>query len=70
MAQAVDLVVDRGVLFNVCVGRSDIGLVLLIIVIGDKILDRVMREELAQLGAELRGKCFIVCEQDVYKRQS
>ena len=62
VAQAVDLVVDRGVLFNVGVGRSDIGLGLVIIVITHKILDRVMREELAQLGAELRGKCFIVCE--------
>ena len=62
VAQAVDLVVDGRVLFDIGVGRGDIRLGLVIVVIGDEILDRIVREELAQLGAELRGKRFIVCE--------
>ena len=46
MAEALDLVVDRRVLLDVGVGLRDIGLWLVVVVIGDEVLDGVAREEL------------------------
>ena len=62
MAQAVDLIVDRGVLFNIGIGRGDVCLGLIIVVIGDKVFHRIVRKKLAQLGAELCGKGFVMGE--------
>src|SRR6185503_1362452 len=59
-AQAVDLVVDRGVLLDVEVLRRDVGLRLVVVVVGDEVLDRVVGEELAELVAELRRKGLVV----------
>ena len=42
MAQPVDLVVDRRVLLDVRVGRGDVGLGLVVVVVGDEVLDRVV----------------------------
>ena len=64
MAQAVDLVVDSGVLLDIGIGRSDVRLRLIVIIVGDEILDGVVREEFAQLGAQLRGERFIVREHE------
>ena len=60
MAQAVDLVVDRGVLLDVEVLGRDVGLGLVVVVVGDEVLDRVLGEELAELVAELRGQRLVV----------
>ena len=60
VAQAVDLVVDRGVLLDVEVLRRDVGLGLVVVVVGDEVLDRVLGEELAELVAELRGERLVV----------
>ena len=60
VAQALDLVVYGAVLFDKCIGVRDIRLGLVIVVVGDKILDRVIREKLAELRAQLRGERFIV----------
>ena len=60
MAQAVDLVVDRGVLLDVEVLRRDVGLGLVVVVVGDEVLDPVVGEELAELVAELRGEGLVV----------
>ena len=60
VAQAVDLVVDRGVLLDVEVLRGDVGLGLVVVVVGDEVLDRVLGEELAELVAELRGQRLVV----------
>ena len=60
VAQAVDLVVDRGVLLDVEVLRRDVGLGLVVVVVADEVLDLVLGEELAELVAELRGERLVV----------
>ena len=60
VAEAVDLVVDRGVLLDVEVLRRDVGLGLVVVVVGDEVLDRVVGEELAELVAELRRQRLVV----------
>ena len=42
VAEAVDLVVDRGVLLDVEVAARDVGLRLVVVVVGDEVLDRVV----------------------------
>jgi hypothetical protein len=58
--QAVDLVVDRAVLLDVEVLRRYVGLGLVVVVVGDEVLDRVLREELAELVAELSRQRLVV----------
>ena len=60
MAQPVDLVVDGAVLFNVGIRGRDVGLRLIIVVIGYEILHRIFRKKLPELGAQLRGQGFVV----------
>ena len=60
MAKPVDLLVDGAVLLNIGICGRDIGLWLVIVVIGNKILYRVVRKKLAELGAKLCGQRFIV----------
>ena len=60
VAQAVDLVVDRGVLLDVEVLGRDVGLGLVVVVVGDEVLDLVVGEELAELVAELGGERLVV----------
>ncbi len=55
-----DVVVLRGVLLDVEVGLRDVRLRLVVVVVGDEVLDRVLREELAELVAELRGERLVV----------
>ncbi len=54
VAHLVDLVVDVGVFGDVGVGARDVGLGLVVVVVRDEVLDGVAREELLELGAELR----------------
>ena len=54
VAQALNFVVDGRVLFNICVRVRDVRLGLIVVVVGDKILDGVLREKLAEFRAELR----------------
>ena len=60
MAKAVDVVVPRAVLLDVEVGLRDVRLRLVVVVVGDEVLDRVRREELAELVAELSGERLVV----------
>ena len=60
MAEAIDLVVDRRVLLDVEVLRRHVRLRLVVVVVADEVLDRVVREELAELVAELRGERLVV----------
>ena len=46
VAQPVDVVVDRGVLLDVEIGLRDVRLGLVVVVVGDEVLDGVVREEL------------------------
>ena len=59
MAHAVDLFVHRQVLLDIGVGARDIGFGLVVIVIGDEILDGVVREEALELAIELRGQRLV-----------
>ena len=60
MAQPVDLLVDRRVLLDVEVLGRDVGLGLVVVVVGDEVLDRVVGEERAELVAQLRGQRLVV----------
>ncbi len=59
-AHAVDLVVDRRLLLDVGVGRRDVGLGLVVVVVADEVLDGVVGEEAAELLAELRRQRLVV----------
>ena len=59
VAHAVDLLVDVGFLLDIGVGARDVGLRLIIVVVGDEILDRVVGEEALELAVELRGQRLV-----------
>ena len=59
MAHAVDLLVDGGFLLDIGVGARDIGLGLVIIVVGDEIFDRVVGKEALELAVELRRERLV-----------
>ena len=59
VAEPVDLVVDRGVLLDVGVGRGDVGLGLVVVVVADEVLDPVVGEELAELVGQLGGERLV-----------
>ena len=59
VAHAVDLLVDRRILLDIGVGARNVGFGLVVIVIGDEILDRVVREEAPELAIELRGERLV-----------
>ena len=58
--QALDLLVDRRILLDVRIGAGDVSLRLVVIEIGDEVLDRVFGEELLELRVELGGEGLIV----------
>ena len=60
MAQPVDLLVDRRVLLDVEVPARNVGLGLVVVVVGDEVLDRVAWEIRAELVAQLRGQRLVV----------
>ena len=55
----LDVVVDRCVLLDVGVGGGDVGFRLVVVVVGDEVLDGVVGEELAHLAVELRGQGLV-----------
>ena len=59
VAQLVDLVVDRGVLLDVCVRGRQVRLGLVVVVVGDEVFHGVVREELAELAVELRRERLV-----------
>ena len=61
-AQFVYLVVDGEVLFYIGIGYRDVGLRLVIIVVGDEILYGVVREKGLEFAVELRCERFVVAE--------
>ena len=60
VAQAVDLLVDRRVLLDVEVPAGDVRLGLVVVVVGDEVLDGVAREERPELVAQLGGQRLVV----------
>ena len=59
MAHAVDLLVDRRFLLDIGVAARDVGLRLVVVVVGDEILDRVVGEEFLELAVELRRQRLV-----------
>jgi hypothetical protein len=59
MAHAVDLLVDRGFLLDVGVGARNVGFRLVVVVVGDEILDRVVGKERLELSVELGGERLV-----------
>ena len=59
VAHPVDLLVHQGVLGDVGVGRRDVRLGLVVVVIAHEVLHRVLREELAKLRVELRRQRLV-----------
>ena len=57
--QPLDLVVDRRVLLDVGVRLRDVRLGLVVVVVGDEVLDRVVRQQLAELGGQLRREGLV-----------
>ena len=60
VAQPVDLLVDGRVLLDVEVLAGDVGLGLVVVVVGDEVLDRVAREVGPELVAQLGGQRLVV----------
>ena len=59
MAHAVDLLVDRAFLLDVGVGARHVGFGLVVVVVGDEVLDRVVGEEALELAVELGGQRLV-----------
>src|SRR5208337_2046552 len=62
--QLVELIVDGRLLLDINVPRRNIGLRLVVIVVGDEVLDGVVREEGLELVIELRRQRLIVRENE------
>ena len=61
VAHAVDLFVQGRIFFDVGVGFGDIGLGLVIIVVGDKVFDMVVGKKLFHFRIKLGGQNFVRC---------
>ena len=59
VAQALHLLVDRGVLLDVGVRLRDVRLGLVVVVVRDEVLDRVVRQQLAELVGQLGGQRLV-----------
>ena len=59
VAHAVDLLVDGAFFLDIGVGARNVGLRLVVVVIGDEIFDRVVGEERLELAVELRGQRLV-----------
>ena len=59
-AEALDLLVDRGIFFDVGVGARDVGLRLVVVEVADEIFDRIVGEELFEFRVKLRSEGFVV----------
>ena len=55
----LDVLVDRCVFLDVRIRRWDVCLGLVVIVVGDEVLDVIFREKLAHLTVELSGEGFV-----------
>ena len=60
----LDVLVDRRVLLDEQVALRHVGLGLVVVVVADEVLDRVLREELAELAVQLRGQRLVGREHD------
>jgi len=63
-AQPLNLLVDVGILLDVQIVPGNVRLRLVVVVIGNKVLDDIMGKELAELGIELGSKRLVVREDE------
>ena len=63
-AHLLDVLVDRAVLLDEEIALRHVGLGLVVVVVADEVLDRVLREELAELAVELRRQRLVGREDD------
>ena len=60
VAEPVDLLVYVRLFLDISVGLRDVRLGLIVVVVADEILDRVVREEILELGGKLGGERLVV----------
>ncbi len=58
--ERLDVLVDRRVLFDVEIGRGHVRFGLVVVVVGDEVLDRVVGQELLEFAVELSGQRLVV----------
>ena len=63
-AHLLDVLVDRAVLLDEQVALRHVGLGLVVVVVADEVLDRIAREELAELAVQLGGQRLVGREHD------
>ena len=63
-SEAVDLLVDRGILLDEDVALRNVGLGLVVVVVADEVVDGVVWEEVAKLGVELGSQRLVVGEHE------
>ncbi len=63
-AQAVDVLVDRGVFLDVDVALRDVRFGLVVVVVADEVVDGVVREEALELLVELGRERLVVREDE------
>ena len=63
-AELVDLTVDGQVLLDVGIRRRDVGLGLVVVVVGHVVLHGVLREEALELAVELGGQRLVVAQDE------
>ncbi len=60
----LDMFVHRGIFFDEGIRRGNVGLGLIIVVVGDEILDRIVREKVPKFAVELRRQCLVGGQDD------
>ena len=60
MAKLRDILIDRRILLNVRIRMGNVCLGLVIVIIGDEVGDRIIREERLKFATELRCECLIM----------
>ncbi len=60
----IEVVVSACVFFDVDVALGDVGFGLVVVVVTHEILDRVVREKLAEFFVELGGECLVVTDDE------
>ena len=61
MTELINLVIDRAILFDISIARRDIGLRLVVIIVGNEVFYCIIGEELLELTIKLPGQRFIMC---------
>ena len=64
MTEHIYLVVYHRILFDIHILSGDIRLGLIVVVVGHEVLHRVVREEGAELGAQLCRQSLVMCEDE------